>query len=77
MIEMTKEEKQLKIFMIISAITYLVVGFAFAIAPGLILEATNIFSRIIMPELEEIPIAVEKFWLSLTFSMRAFLLLNE
>lgn len=69
MVEMTKEEKQLKIFMILSAIAYLVVGFAFAIAPGLILKVVNIFSRVLVPGLEEIPISVEKFWLSMTFSM--------
>lgn len=69
MIEITRKEKHLKIFMIISAITYFVVGFAFAIMPGVILRAINFFSRILTPSLEEIPLSVEKFWLSMTFSM--------
>jgi uncharacterized protein (DUF362 family) len=69
MIEMTRKEKQFKIFIIISAITYFVVGFAFAIMPEGILKAINFFSRILIPSLEEIPLSVEKFWLSMTFSM--------
>jgi uncharacterized protein (DUF362 family) len=69
MIEVTKEERHLKIFMVISAITYFVVGFAFALVPGQILEAFNLFSRILTPGLKETPISVEKFWLSLSFSM--------
>jgi uncharacterized protein (DUF362 family) len=69
MIEATKKEKHLKIFMIISAITYFVVGFAFAIMPEGMLKAINVFSRILTPSLEEIPLSVEKFWLSMTFSM--------
>jgi len=69
MIGMTREEKQLKIFMLLSGITYLAVGFAFAIVPGPMLKAINFFSRILLPQLNEIPISVEKFWLSMTFSM--------
>ena len=69
MIEVTKEEKHLEIFMVISAITYLVVGFAFALMPEQILEAFNSFSRILTPGLKETPVSVEKFWLSLSFSM--------
>ncbi|NIP22560.1 MAG: DUF362 domain-containing protein [Phycisphaerae bacterium] len=69
MIEITRKEKHLKIFMIISAATYFFVGFAFAIMPGVILRAINFFSRILTPSLEEIPLSVEKFWLSMTFSM--------
>ncbi|MFC1509668.1 DUF362 domain-containing protein [Candidatus Omnitrophota bacterium] len=69
MIEMTKEERHLKIFMAISAITYFVVGLAFALIPVRILEAFNLFSRILIPGLKETPLSVEKFWLSLTFSM--------
>lgn len=69
MIQVTKEEKHLKVLMIISSITYLVVGFAFAIMPERILKIFNILSRIMMPGLEETPVSVEKFWLSLTFSM--------
>ena len=69
MIEVTREERHLKIVMVISAITYVVVGFAFALMPGLILNVVNLFSRIVTPGLEEIPLPVEKFWLSMTFSM--------
>jgi uncharacterized protein (DUF362 family) len=69
MIKITRKEKHLKIFMIISAVTYFVVGFAFAIMPGGMLKAINFFSRILTPGLEEIPYSVEKFWLSMTFSM--------
>jgi hypothetical protein len=47
MIKVTKEEKHLKIFMVISAMTYLVVGFAFALLPEQILEAFNLFSRVL------------------------------
>lgn len=69
MIEMTREEKQLKTFLTISAVTYFVVGFAFALIPEQILKVFNLFSRILTPGLEETPISVEKFWLSLAFSM--------
>lgn len=69
MIEMTREEKHLKTFLAISAVTYLSVGFAFVIAPDWMLKAINIFSRFLMPYLKEIPLSVEKFWLSMTFSM--------
>lgn len=69
MVHMTKEERHLKIFMGISAATYFVVGFAFALAPRYILETINLLSRLVVPGLEEMPISVEKFWLSMTFSM--------
>lgn len=69
MVGMTKEEKQLKIFMIISALAYFVVGFSFVIVPGQILQAFNLASRFLNLGFEEIPLAVEKFWLSMTFSM--------
>jgi uncharacterized protein (DUF362 family) len=69
MIHLTKEERQLKIFMAISAIAYFVVGLAFALLPVKILEVFNEFSRIITPGLKEIPLSTEKFWLSLAFSM--------
>jgi hypothetical protein len=69
MIEMTREERHLRALMIISAITYFVVGLAFVLMPGQILRVFNLCSRIITPGLEEIPLSVEKFWLSMTFSM--------
>ena len=69
MIGITKEEKHLKSFMIISAVTYFVVGFAFAIVPVKILKAFNFVSRFLNLGFEEVPLSVEKFWLSLAFSM--------
>ncbi len=66
---MTREERHLRTFMVISAITYLAVGFAFVLMPGQILRVFNLCSRIITPGLEEIPLSTEKFWLSMTFSM--------
>lgn len=69
MIEVTREERHLKIVMVISAITYVVVGFAFAILPEPILKVFNLCSRILTPGLEQIPLPVEKFWLSMAFSM--------
>ncbi|UCH08352.1 MAG: DUF362 domain-containing protein [Deltaproteobacteria bacterium] len=69
MISYTKEERHLKILMRLSAITYFVVGFAFAFLPEPILRVINLFSRILVPGLEGMPLSVEKFWLSMTFSM--------
>ncbi len=69
MFGLTKEEKMLKIAMVISAITYFVVGFAFAIVPDLIIKGINFISLRLIPSLPETPLSVEKFWLSMTFSM--------
>ncbi len=69
MIGLTREEKSLKVVMAISGVTYLVTGFAFAVAPERILHAINLLSRVLTPGLEEIPMSLERFWLSLTFSM--------
>ncbi len=69
MIEVTREERHLKILMVISAVTYVVVGFAFAILPEPILKVLNLCSRILTPGLEQMPLSVERFWLSMTFSM--------
>ena len=69
MIEVTREERHLKIVMVISAVTYVVVGFAFALMPEPILKVVNLFSRILTPDLEQMPLSVERFWLSMTFSM--------
>lgn len=69
MISMTREEKHLKVVMAISAITYLITGFAFALVPNQILKSVNLLSRILAPGLKEIPISVERFWLSLAFAM--------
>jgi len=69
MIYLTNEERHLKIFMGISAATYFIAGLAFFLAPNLILKAINLASRILAPSLPPIPLAVEKFWLALAFSM--------
>ncbi|MGR3310730.1 MAG: DUF362 domain-containing protein [Candidatus Brocadiales bacterium] len=69
MVNMTREEKHLKIVLIISAITFLISGLAFAFFPELILRLFNLISRIFLPGLKEIPISVEKFWVALAFSM--------
>ena len=70
MISITKREKHLKIFMRLSALTYFVVGFAFVIAPRWILGMTNtIAGKIPISGLQAVPLSVEKFWLSLAFSM--------
>jgi len=69
MVSCTKEEKHLKILMRFSAIAYFVVGFAFAFLPEPILRVLNLLSRILAPGLEGMPLSVEKFWLSMTFSM--------
>lgn len=69
MISITKKEKHLKTFMQISAFAYFAVGFAFVIVPDRILAMTNKLSEILTPGLQDIPMSVEKFWLSMTFSM--------
>ena len=69
MIGVTKQEQQLKTFMALSALTYLVVGFAFALVPGRIIQALNTVSEFIAPSLPTTPLSEGKFWLSLAFSM--------
>ena len=65
--ELTKYEKQFKIFMIISAIVYFVVGVGFAVIPNEILKLINTIGNWI--GLSEVPLSNGKFWLSLCFSM--------
>ncbi|MCD6162931.1 MAG: DUF362 domain-containing protein [candidate division Zixibacteria bacterium] len=69
MIDLTKQEKQLKIVMTISAIIYFAAGLAFALLPEIITNSINLLSRIVMPGLAEMPVSTEKFWLALAFSM--------
>jgi len=69
MIEVTRKEKHLKTLLIISAVTYLVVGFAFLILPETILKAVNLVSDKITPNLPKIPTSTGKFWVALSFSM--------
>jgi uncharacterized protein (DUF362 family) len=69
MAELTREEKHLKVFMTMSALTYLVVGFVFLIVPGKILSVLNLVSRSLTPSLPEIPVSGGRFWVCLSFSM--------
>jgi len=69
MIAVTREERHLNVLLAISAAAYFVVGLAFVLMPEIILKALNLFSRILTPGLPEMPLSVEKFWLSMTFSM--------
>lgn len=66
---LTKEEEQLRLVLQLSAVTYLVAGLAFALAPELILRIINFFSGLFIPSLKLMPITAERFWLSLAFSM--------
>lgn len=66
---LTKEERHLVLVLRLSAITYLVAGLAFALAPGLILRLINLFSGIFTPTLAPLPLSTERFWLTLAFSM--------
>jgi uncharacterized protein (DUF362 family) len=67
--KLAREERQLKVFLTISALTYLVVGFAFLIMPEKILEMTNAVSRDLTTNLEPITSETGKFWVCLSFSM--------
>lgn len=70
MISMTRRERQLKRFMQISAAAYLTVGFVFALAPRWVLGTINELGRVLpITGLEDVPLSVEKFWVSLSFSM--------
>jgi uncharacterized protein (DUF362 family) len=67
--KLAREEHQLKIFLTISALTYLVVGFAFLILPNQILNIINKVSASLAPSLRLIPTSPGKFWVCLSFSM--------
>jgi uncharacterized protein (DUF362 family) len=69
MIDMTREERQLKYFMLASAVVYLIVGWVFLLKPGLTFDLMNWLSSALDTKLKPIPYSVEEFWLSLTFSM--------
>jgi len=64
---LSKGERQLKLVMEISAVTYLVGGLAFAFVPEKVLNAIKFFSGLL--GLPPLPEPTEKFWLSLAFSM--------
>lgn len=65
----TRQERLLEKFMFLSALTYFVVGFGFILFPDLILNIINRLSLGFFPGLKPAPIQIEKFWLSLAFSM--------
>ncbi len=69
MVNLTKQEKQLRAFLGLSALTYYAVGFAFALAPTQVLQLINFASRKIVPGFPETPIPSEQFWVALAFSM--------
>lgn len=66
---LAREESQLKVFLTISALTYLVVGFAFLIMPEQILNISNTVSEGLTPSLPQITTSTGKFWVCLSFSM--------
>jgi uncharacterized protein (DUF362 family) len=67
MLELSKEERQFRLVLRVSAVVYLAAGLAFAIAPEWILEVINALGlKLGMPEIET---NANKFWVSLTFSM--------
>jgi uncharacterized protein (DUF362 family) len=61
--------RQLRIFLIGSGIVYLLVGFAFALVPDLILRGVNAVSRAVTPWLPPAGLPQERFWTALAFSM--------
>ncbi len=65
----TREEKQLRVLMIVSMIAYFVGGLAFIILPTQILRLSNTVSEWAVPAWPTVPLSVEKFWLALAFSM--------
>lgn len=69
MIALTKQEKQLRVFMGLSAAAYYVAGLAFAFASTQIIQLVNFASRTIAPGFPEMPMPSEQFWLALAFSM--------
>lgn len=69
MVWMTREERQLRGFMALSAIVYFAAGLAFALVPSWVLTGLNRLSRLVAPGLPEIPLPAERFWLALAFSL--------
>jgi uncharacterized protein (DUF362 family) len=67
MTALTPQEKHLRVFMAISAVTYFAVGFAFVLVPNRVFGLVNLLARGL--GLAEAPPSVEKFWLSLAFSV--------
>lgn len=69
MIALTKEERQLRLVLWVSAVVYLIGGLAFGLAPALVLRVINFLSGLLTPSLSLIPISEGKFWVSLAFCM--------
>ena len=69
MIALTKEERQLRLVLWVSALVYFICGLAFGLAPGLVLRFINFLSGLLTPSLQLIPISGGKFWVALAFSM--------
>ncbi len=69
MTHLSADEKTLRSLLKISGVTYLLVGFAFALVPDPILSAINSLSRAVTPGLPETAPSQERFWVALAFSM--------
>lgn len=66
--------EQLRLWLLVTGIAYLLSGAAFVLAPDLILGTLNAVAAMVAPSLPPIPIhpeAPERFWLALTGSMMA------
>lgn len=66
------EEKYMraaKNFMLFSAILYFVGGSVFIVSPAFFLGTLNAVSRLLTPQLPEIPLCEGKFWLFLAYAM--------
>jgi uncharacterized protein (DUF362 family) len=69
---LTREENQLRLFLALSAMVYLVAGLAFAVVPDPILKIINYIADHVRPTINlgsAIPVVDAQFWLSLAFSM--------
>lgn len=68
--ELSKEERQFRLVLRVSAVVYLAAGLAFAIAPEWILGVIDLLAaKLHAARLPEDLIKTNKFWLSLAFSM--------
>jgi hypothetical protein len=69
MIALTREERQLRLVLWLSALVYFIGGLAFGIVPATVLQLINFLSSLLTPSLSPIPISEGKFWVSLAFCM--------
>jgi uncharacterized protein (DUF362 family) len=65
----SREGRELRVFLVLSGLTYLGVGFAFAIVPSPILGLINDFSHWLLPKLPLATLPNDRFWVSLSYSM--------